>query len=119
MSHLKEYKIYKGMKERCRNPNLPDYPNYGGRGIKIADEWLGPNGFKNFIAEVGFRPDPSMSIDRIDVNKNYEPGNCKWSTPAEQHKNRRKFVAISKYSDAEFMQEFHRRFSSEYGMSGC
>jgi hypothetical protein len=120
MSHLKEYKIYKGMKGRCYNPHLKEYPDYGGRGIVICDLWLGRYGFENFIAEVGLRPHPKMSIERRDVNRGYEPGNCYWATTKEQHKNRRRFVAINNHSDEDIIAEYNRRFNNiEYGMSGC
>jgi hypothetical protein len=119
MSHLREYRIYKGMKGRCFNPNLKEYPDYGGRGITICPQWLGHHGFENFLLHVGRCPDLKMSIERKDVNKGYEPGNVRWATSAEQHKNRRKFVAINNYTDSELQEEYTRRFGGEYGITGC
>lgn len=84
-----EYQVYYGMRARCYNPNHVSYENYGGRGIRICDRWLGKKGFENFVADVGQRPSMLYSIDRLNVNGNYEPCNCKWSTSEEQAINRR------------------------------
>ena len=74
------------MKQRCTNIKNPDYFDYGGRGIVICTRW---NDFENFLADMGVKPTPEHSIDRINGNGNYEPSNCRWATSAEQHKNRR------------------------------
>jgi hypothetical protein len=76
------------MKSRCSNPNLPNYEHYGGRGIKICDRWLEQGGFINFVKDMGIRP-ANKSLDRIDVNGNYEPNNCRWATDEMQVNNRR------------------------------
>jgi hypothetical protein len=76
------------MKHRTLNPNSGAYENYGGRGITVCERWCGENGFANFLADLGPRPE-GMTLDRIDVNGNYEPSNCKWSTAYEQVHNRR------------------------------
>ena len=75
-------------KQRCNNPNVPNWVDYGGRGIKVCDRWL--DSFENFLADMGERPD-GTTIDRINNDGNYEPGNCKWSTPKEQSNNRRDY----------------------------
>jgi hypothetical protein len=86
-----EYRTWRAMKNRCLNPNSQDYENYGGRGIAICPEWRGD--FGAFLAHVGLRPGSGYSIDRIDVNGNYEPGNVRWATASEQRRNQRSLKA--------------------------
>lgn len=81
------YKQWAGMKTRCSNPNHQAYKDYGGRGIRVCDRWLV---FKNFLVDMGERPSKLHSLDRIDVNGNYEPSNVRWATPKEQVANKRK-----------------------------
>jgi len=83
-----EYSIYHSMIKRCYKPKNPSYPHYGGRGIKVCDEWLGVGGFSKFIEHIGLRPSRLHSIDRIDNNKGYEPGNVRWATAIEQCRNK-------------------------------
>jgi hypothetical protein len=82
----KEYSIWSAMKDRCYNPNNPRYKDWGGRGIKVCDRWR--NSYINFITDLGTRLE-NTSLDRINIDGNYEPTNCRWATPAEQAKNRR------------------------------
>lgn len=84
------YPVWKTMRQRCNNPNNVKYPRYGGRGITICKEWSLPNGegFLNFLRDMGERPFPDASIDRVDNNGNYETTNCKWSSYEEQAQNR-------------------------------
>jgi hypothetical protein len=87
-----EYKIWDGIIERCCNPNSHSYARYGGRGIQICDEWRGD--FTKFLADMGERPSPKHSIDRIDNDGNYEPDNCRWATTTEQARNKRNTLRI-------------------------
>lgn len=89
-----EYKIYGGIKTRCLNPNSPAYKYYGGRGIKICDRWLGDDGYINFLKDMGRRPSKKHSVDRINVDGNYEPGNCRWATAIDQANNKRKRFSV-------------------------
>lgn len=88
-----EYTILVNIRQRCLNPANPAYPRYGGRGITLCDRWRYGDGivegFQCFFEDVGPRPSPAHSIDRIDNDGNYEPGNVRWATNSEQMKNRR------------------------------
>lgn len=86
MSKTRTFKTWLCMKQRCLNPNAPDFQRFGGRGVKICARWV--HSFENFLSDMGERP-LGKTLDRKDVNGNYAPGNCKWSTASEQHRNRR------------------------------
>jgi hypothetical protein len=86
MDGTSTYLIWAKMKHRCLNPGAAGYVNYGARGITVCERW---NDFRNFLADMGERPTVNHSIDRIDNDKGYEPGNCRWATRKQQQRNRR------------------------------
>lgn len=101
MSSSREFAIWAGMIARCRNPHMTSYADYGGRGVSVCDRWLS---FAAFFEDMGPRPGPKHSVDRINPDGNYEPQNCRWATPLEQATNRRrtrrvlyrgKFIALT------------------------
>jgi hypothetical protein len=88
MTNSPEYHSWENMKARCLNKAKDGYRNYGGRGIVICKRWL--HSFESFFADMGCKPSSEFSIDRINNDGNYEPGNCRWATPKQQKNNRRK-----------------------------
>lgn len=98
------------MRQRCLNPKNKAYKNYGGRGITICERW---NTFENFLADMGNKPE-GFELERIDVNGNYEPSNCKWATPLEQSRNRRVTVFVELDGKRRTLKEWAIRFGIKY-----
>lgn len=88
-----EYHTWSAMIKRCHNPNDKSFGRYGGRGITVCEAWQ--RSFQVFLADMGRRPTPGHSIDRIDNSKGYEPGNCRWATIKEQNRNRRGVIKLT------------------------
>jgi len=94
-----EYRSWDGMKRRCYNKNSKDYKYYGPRGIIVCDRWI--NNFEAFFEDMGLKPSAKHSIDRINNDGNYEPGNCRWATAQQQSINRRPSARIYKKNNLE------------------
>jgi hypothetical protein len=88
-----EYRAWKNMLTRCLYKCHKDYHRYGGRGITVCERWR--TSFANFLADMGLKPSPKHSIDRIDGSGNYEPSNCRWATQSEQMSNTSRNVNIT------------------------
>lgn len=98
------YRSWKDLRARCQNPNDSDYKDYGGRGITFDPRW---EDFAVFFAEMGRRPE-GMSLDRIDVNGNYEAGNCRWATAMTQANNKRSNHRIEWNGRSQTLMEWSR-----------
>lgn len=100
------YIAWLNMKARCYSKNRPDYHRYGGRGIAVCDRWR--NSFANFFADMGERPS-GMTLDRINNNGNYEPGNCQWATRGHQTENREKTRKLTFMGETRTIKEWSKK----------
>jgi hypothetical protein len=107
-SYHANYKVWRGMIQRCTHLQNKDYPSYGGRGITVCNDWLDPN---NFIKDMGERPSKLHTIDRIDNNGNYEPNNCRWVLMLTQSHNKRNNRNLTAYGETLCMAEFSRKYN--------
>lgn len=114
MNKSPEHRAWVHMKQRCTNPKTRHWKHYGGRGISVCKEWIGS--FLAFYAHVGSRPTPRHSIDRIDVNKGYEPGNVRWATQQEQINNTRTVRLITINGKTQSISAWEREMGLPKGM---
>lgn len=113
LCHTRIYRIYSLVKNRCTNPNSPEYSRYGGRGIKVCDEWLSSFAtFYDWAMANGYRED--LTIDRIDVNGNYEPANCRWATAEEQSNNKRNNIWLEINGETKTIAQWARETGLKY-----
>lgn len=108
-TNTKIYRIWWAMLERCGNLSHASWAHYGGRGISVCERW---KTFENFYADMGDRPE-GKTLDRINVNGNYEPGNCRWATHIEQGNNRRNNRFITHNGETKTVREWERVFGFE------
>ena len=114
MTASPEYYAWAHMIKRCENPTDSRFYRYGARGITVCERWKGQNGFQNFINDMGRRPGPKYSIDRINNDGNYEPSNCKWSTMLEQSNNKGNNRLISYLGETKTLKEWSRELGFDY-----
>lgn len=104
------------MLNRCYNSACEAWGNYGGRGIKVCDEWLGDDGFENFFEDMKSLPSPNHSLDRIDNSLGYSPNNCRWATLKEQARNRRTAKLITIGDQTKSMVEWCEVYDIQYSL---
>jgi hypothetical protein len=115
--HRSTYAIWMKMKQRCCNPKCKSYGDYGGRGIRVCEEWAGSEGYPAFIAHIGPRPSLAHTLDRYpDTNGNYEPGNVRWATRTQQNRNTRKTTKVTFNGETKTITEWARDYGMKSGM---
>lgn len=107
LSETKEWRTWKGLKERCLRKEHKNYFQYGGRGIYVCDRWL--KSFENFYSDMGARPSPRHTIDRIDNDGPYSPENCRWATRQEQVDNQEKTKWVEYNGERKTISEWAKR----------
>lgn len=107
-----EYAAWAAMKQRCENPRVKAFKDYGARGIGVCARW---QAFENFLADMGTRPSPAHSIDRERNDGNYEPGNCRWATKVVQSNNRRSSLRLTFNGETRTAAEWERHFGLKTG----
>src|SRR5262249_26178407 len=110
LSTAPEYRVWVVMIQRCHSTKNKDYARYGGRGSSVCDRWR--NSFSAFIADLGRRPSPLHTLERIDNNRSYEPGNCRWATRAEQSRN----VSNNRWLELDGRRQILADWAKEYGL---
>lgn len=114
-SHTKLHDAWLNMKARCNNKNVCSYPIYGGRGISVCDEWANSyEAFRDWSLDNGFEDNPELSIERIDVNGNYEPSNCEWILWKEQVNNRQNTIWITFNDKTQNLMQWSKELGIQY-----
>lgn len=113
MSSMPEYTVWVGMIQRCTNPNNDEYARYGARGITVCKDWQ--QSFKKFIDHIGPRPSAEFSVERIDNDKGYQPGNVRWATHHEQNRNMRSNQWITYKGQTKILTDW----AESIGLSSC
>lgn len=106
MTHTITYQSWFSMRSRCFNKNNPSYSHYGAIGVTVCDRWK--DSFENFLTDMGERPSKAYSIDRVDVNGNYEPTNCRWATSIQQQNNKKNNNSITYNGETHTVSEWAR-----------
>lgn len=96
------WRSWASMRERCENPNFSAFKDYGGRGVKVSARW---QSYEAFVQDVGYRP-AGTTLDRIDCSGDYEPGNCRWATPKQQARNKRRTVYLEVNGERKSLSEW-------------
>lgn len=112
MTRTPLWETLQNIKERCYNPNHPQYKDYGGRGIRICDEWR--TSFSAFAEHLGQRPSRRHSIGRIDNDGPYSPENCRWETPAQQNRNRRSVILYERDGKSMCLKDWAAEIGIDY-----
>lgn len=107
-----EYTSWRGMITRCTIPDDNRYHAYGAKGIKVCDRWL--ESFENFLEDMGSKPTPKHSIDRIENNKGYYKENCRWATPKEQANNKRNNIKVNHKGTIVTLMQFSEITNTPY-----
>lgn len=113
MINSTEYVSWRGMIQRCEDENCPIYLYYGGRGIRVCDRWR--HSFELFLSDVGRKPTRNLTLERIDNNKDYEPGNCRWATRKDQARNTRSNRLLTCNGETKTLAEWAERLGCCHG----
>jgi len=108
------YPLWRGIVQRCTEPNNRSYPRYGGRGIKVCERWLNPD---NFISDMGPTYKKGLQIERVDNDRDYSPENCRWATQTEQQRNKRSNIRITLDGKTKVLSEWCKDFGVRYQLA--
>ena len=118
LSSTKSYREWAGAKNRCHNPNDKDFPYYGGRGISVCDRWIhDPKAFYDDVSILPNFDNPDSTLDRIDSNGNYEPGNVRWANRVTQQNNRRNNILFTIGTDTHTLAEWAKIYDIDYALA--